>query len=237
MIGCIGRDFMGAAQLKSLSAEGIVTDYIVRHERLKTGVVLIYVDGNGQNKIMIASNANAACSMEQLDETIHAFTDSTVFLTQLETNLDPVLYAMEKTQKAGCKVILDPAPVQAVPPEIWAMADIVKPNENEAAYYTGMPIDENDIQGWAGMACKKLRAMGAPAALIMLGAKGCRYSGEGEFYLPAINRKAIDATAAGDSFAGALAVALGEGRVIRQAVAVASAAGRSQFQGQGHRFP
>lgn len=225
MIGCVGQDFMGDAQLASLSAEGTITDYIVRHDTLKTGVALINVDKSGQNEIMIAANANEACTKEQLDRADAAFIGSDVFLTQLETNMDAVLYAMKKARRAGCKVILDPAPMQAVPNDIWAMADIVKPNETEAAYYTGIPVDEADIQGWAKKAGDRLKAMGAPAVLITLGAKGCWYSGEEEFFAPPFKIKAVDATAAGDSFAGALATALSEGQTMRQAVVFASAAG------------
>jgi ribokinase len=135
------------------------------------------------------------------------------------------MYAMEKARKAGCFIILDPAPMQRVPEQLWAMADLVKPNETEAAFYTGIPVDEGDITGWAGRAAAKLKAMGAPAALITLGAKGCLYSGREEFFVPPFKIKAVDATAAGDSFAGALATALGEKMPMRQAIEFASAAG------------
>jgi ribokinase len=226
MIGCVGRDFMGQAQLDCLSAEGMNTDYIVRHDTLKTGVALIYVEQNGQNEIMIAANANEACTREMLDSAQPAFDGSDVFLTQLETNLDSVLYAMEKAHEAGCYIILDPAPMQEVPPQIWAMADLVKPNETEAAYYTGIPVDGSDITAWAQKAAAKLKAMGAPAVLITLGAKGCWYSGADEaYFVPPFKIKAVDATAAGDSFAGALATALSEKQPMRQAIAFASAAG------------
>lgn len=225
MIGSVGRDFMGDSQLANLSADGVVTDHILRQEELKTGVALIYVEKGGQNEIMIAPNANEACTRELIDSAQPAFEGSSVFLTQLETNLDAVLYAMEKARRAGCFVILDPAPVQSLPRETWAMADLVKPNETEAAYYTGMPVDESDILGWAKQAALRLRAMGAPRALITLGAKGCLYSGEEEFFVPPFRVDAVDATAAGDSFAGALAVALGEEKNMRDAIRFASAAG------------
>lgn len=225
MIGCVGRDFMGDDQIAGLSAEGMNTQYIFRHESVKTGVALIFVEQDGQNEIMIAPNANEACTKEMLDAAQKAFDGAGVFITQLETNLDSVLYAMKKAREAGCFVMLDPAPMQAVPKEIWAMADLVKPNETEAAYYTGLPVDESDIEGWARKASACLKAMGAPAALITLGAKGCFYSGDEEFFAPPYKIKAVDATAAGDAFAGALAVALGEKRPMREAIRFASAAG------------
>jgi ribokinase len=225
MIGCIGMDFMGDEQLSCLAADGIVTDYIERCEDQKTGTALIFVEQGGQNAIMIAPNANGACSRELLDCARPAFAGGGIFVTQLETNIDSVLYAMELAKAAGCFLLLDPAPMQSVPGEIWAMADLVKPNETEAAYYTGMPVDEADITGWARAAARRLRAMGAPAALITLGARGCWYSGEQEFFVPPYPITAVDATAAGDSFAGGLAVALGEGRPIRDAIAFASACG------------
>lgn len=225
MIGCIGRDFMGDAQIASLSDEGMITNYIARHDSLKTGVALISVDQSGQNEITIAANANNDCSQELLDRAQPAFDHSDVFLTQLETNIDAVLYAMEKARNAGCTIILDPAPVQTVPQKIWAMADIVKPNETEASLFTGLPVDDADIVGWARRAADKLRSMGAPAVLITLGARGCWYSGGEEFHIPSFPINTVDATAAGDSFAGALAVAMSEKQPIRQAVMFASAAG------------
>jgi ribokinase len=225
MIGCVGQDFMGDTQLTCLSAEGMVTDYIMRHDTLKTGVALIFVDQNGQNEIMIAANANEACTRGQLDRAQPAFDDCDVFVTQLETNMDSVLYALEKARKAGCFIMLDPAPMQNVPQQLWGMVDLVKPNETEAAFYTGLPVDGNDIQGWARQACHRLKEMGAPAALITLGAMGCYYCGEEDFFVPPFKIKAVDATAAGDSFAGALATALGERQPVRQAIIFASAAG------------
>jgi ribokinase len=83
MIGCIGRDFMGDAQLECLAAEGMTADYIERHQSLETGTALIYVDKTGQNEIMIAAGANEACTREQLDKAQRAFDCGDVFLTQL----------------------------------------------------------------------------------------------------------------------------------------------------------
>ena len=225
MIGCIGCDFMGDAQLDCLSAEGMIIDHVARHDSLSTGTALIFVDDKGQNEIMIAPGANEACTPAMLDEAQDAFDNCDVFVTQLETSMDAILHAMDKARKAGCFVQLDPAPMQPVPPQIWAMADLVKPNETEAAYYTGLPVDESDIIGWAARAAAKLRDMGARAALITLGAKGCYYSGEQSFFVPAFPIRAVDATAAGDSFAGALAVAIGEGMPMEQALRFAAAAG------------
>jgi ribokinase len=225
MVGCVGRDFMGDAQVGLLSAEGVNTNYLLRHESLKTGTALIYVDQNGQNEIMIAPNANGACTREMLDAAQPAFDGCDVFVTQLETNIDSVPHAMEKARRAGCFVLLDPAPMQSVPSKLWPLADLVKPNETEAAYYTGLPVDEADISGWAEKACSKLKGMGARAALVTLGAMGCFYSGEEEFFTPPFQIKAVDATAAGDSFAGALAVAIGEKMNMREAIRFASAAG------------
>jgi ribokinase len=225
MVGCVGRDFMGDAQIELLSAEGMETKYIQRNESLQTGTALIFVEQSGQNAIMIAPSANEACTRELLDAAQPALENCDVFVTQLETNIDSVMYAMEKARRAGCFVLLDPAPMQSVPSKLWPMADLVKPNETEAAYYTGLPVDEADISGWAEKACSRLKGMGARAALVTLGAKGCFYSGEKEFFTPPFQIKAVDATAAGDSFAGALAVAIGEKMKMREAIRFASAAG------------
>lgn len=225
MVGCVGQDFMGDEQLSCMTEAGANTDYIIRHGTQKTGTALIFVEQNGQNEIMIAPNANEACTREQLDRAQPAFDKSDVFVTQLETNLDAVLYAMEKARKAGCYILLDPAPMQPVPQQIWKLADLVKPNETEAAYYTGIPVNEANITGWAAKAAARFKEIGAKAVLITLGAKGCWYSGEDEFFVPPYQIKAVDATAAGDSFAGGLATAIGEGRAMGEAISFASACG------------
>ena len=225
MIGAIGQDFMGDAQLATMAADGMVTDYVVRNPDERTGTALIYVNAAGQNEIMIVPGANTACDAALLDAAQPAFEDCDVFLTQFETNMDAVLYALKKARQAGCFIVLDPAPMQPVPEGIWAMADLVKPNETEAAFYTGIPVEQGDIVAWAKKAAARLKEMGAPAALITLGAKGCYYSGQEELFVPPYQITAVDATAAGDSFAGALAVALGEKRPMAEAIAFASAAG------------
>jgi ribokinase len=225
MIGCVGQDFMGDAQIEMLRAEGMDTGYITRLENEKTGVALIFVDQHGQNEIMISANANGACTKEQIDRAQPALCNSDVFLAQFETNFDAVEYALKKARGEGCFVMLDPSPVQPVPKEMWLLVDLVKPNEMEASYYTGLPIDEEDRVGWAREACAKLKALGAPRALITLGDKGCYYSGEKEYFVPPFKINAVDATAAGDSFAGALATAIGEKRAMRDAIVFASAAG------------
>lgn len=225
MIGCVGQDFMGDAQLSSMAEAGAITDFIARHDTLQTGTALIFVERGGQNEIMIAANANDVCTRELLDRAQPAFAECPVFVVQLEVNIDAVLYGMQKAREARCFILLDPAPMVDVPDEIWPMADLVKPNETEAARYTGIPVDDTDITGWAKEAAAKLRAMGAPAALITLGAKGCWYSGEEEFFVPPFKINAVDATAAGDSFAGGLATAIGEGMPMRQAIEFASACG------------
>ena len=225
MIGCLGRDFMGDHQLELLAKEGVETAYIQRHETLKTGTALIFVENSGQNEIMIASNANGDCTKELIDRAQPAFEACDVFLTQLETNTDAVWYAIEKAHQNGCFIILDPAPIQSIPDEVWSMVDLIKPNENEAAYYSRLPVDEDNIVEWAKAASAAIKTMGVPEVLITLGAKGCYYSGKEDFYLPPYEIQAVDATAAGDSFAGALATALGEKMPMRDAVSFASAAG------------
>lgn len=225
MIGCIGKDFMGDAQLDCMRAEGMSVQYIVRHNTMPTGTALIFVDTSGQNEIMVAPGANAACTPAMLDAAAAALQGCDVFVTQLETDMDAILHGLRLARQAGCFCLLDPAPMQSVPSQLWAMADLVKPNETEAAYYTGIPVNYDDLLGWAARAADKLKAMGAPAVLITLGAKGSFYSGQEAFFTPAIPIHAVDATAAGDSFAGALAVAIGEGMPMGEAIAFASAAG------------
>lgn len=226
MLGRVGRDFMGDAQLESLAQSGVDTRRILRTDGLPTGSAFIIVDDAGRNMIVVDYGANARCAPEDLAGSEALFRPENLLVVQLEIPDAAILAAMERAKAAGMRIVLDPAPLRDMPGEFLALADIVKPNETEAAYHSGIPFDEHDIGGWARRAAQALRERGARNVVVTLGHRGCYALGEsGEIRLGAYPIEAKDTTAAGDSFSGALAFALLEGRALPEALRFASAAG------------
>lgn len=225
MIGSVGSDFMGDAQMESLCADHVDVRFVKRDARAGTGSALILVDDAGDNCIVVSPGANATCDRKHIDDSAAAFTAGAILLVQCEIPVDTIVYAIKKARQTGMKVILDPAPTVPLPDEIWALADIVKPNETEAAYHSGVAL-EPDMKQWVKKAAAALKAKGAANVLITLGGEGSYYTGtEGEFFTPVFPIHPVDTTAAGDSYAGALAVALGEGMPMQEALRFAAAAG------------
>jgi ribokinase len=234
MIGCVGQDFMGDEQFRSLAAAGVDTTCLARVEGLTTGACCIHVDSRGENAIMIVPGANQAITAAMLEAAQPAIESARVFITQLEVNLDAVVDGLRMARQAGCLTILDPAPMQPVPEEIWSLVDLVKPNETEAAYFTGIEQGDMPLEQWAAAMSAKLRQMGPSRVIVTLGSHGAWYDdGQDAFMTQPFAVQAVDATAAGDSFSGALAVALAEGKTPREAVRFACAAGAVTALGSG----
>lgn len=226
MIGCVGRDFMGDEQLKSLGGAGAELAHIYRHPELPTGACAIHVDSRGDNTIMVAVGANDAVTPAMVEAARGEIESADVFVTQLEIGEAAIIRGLEIASAAGRFVILDPAPMRPVPGSVWGMIDLVKPNEIEAAYYTGIEREGRSLIEWAALMATKLRAMGPRHAVITLGGAGAWYDGpEGAFLVPGFAVDAVDTTGAGDSFSGALAVAIAEGMPMRDAIRFANAAG------------
>ncbi|MDD3244329.1 MAG: ribokinase [Eubacteriales bacterium] len=234
MIGCVGDDFMGRAQIESLTAGGVSTQYVLRHGQLGTGSALILVDDAGDNCITVSAGANAACDAAYVRGCEEAFAPGAILLVQCEIPVEGMLCALRLAKAHGVMSVLDPAPTIPLPEEVWRLADWVKPNETEAAYHSGVALRPGDMLNWVKEAAAALRAKGASRVLITLGADGSYYCGaEGEFFTPAFSIDPVDTTAAGDSYAGALAVALGEGMDVRGALRFAAGAGALTAQKAG----
>lgn len=224
ILGCVGQDFMGEAQLESLGGDGVDTRYVRSIPGVSTGVALITVGADGDNTIAVSIGANARCDHDYVSDCAEAFSGG-ILLTQCELAQSALLRALGMAKAAGMYVILDPAPAVELPEEIWPLCDLVKPNETEAAFHTGIQPGKC-LRTWGEEAARALIKKGAGAALITFGGEGSLYVDKNEvIFTPAFAVNAVDATAAGDSFAGALATALGEGMPKAEALRFAAAAG------------
>jgi len=218
-IAKVGNDIFGKQAVELFDKEEIDTRYVITDPVNPSGVALITVDDLAENCIVVASGANAALLPGDLLAAEPAIKSTAIVLMQLEIPLETVQFAAGLAAENRVKVILNPAPACALPDDLLEKITIITPNETEAEMLTGIKI--TDI-GSAEMAAKALASKGIETVIITLGAKGALLFTGGEFSLiPAPIVKAIDTTAAGDVFNGALAVAIGEGKSMVDAVSFA----------------
>lgn len=221
-LGAVGTDAFGDAAVESLRREGVDVANVRRVPGAPSGVALIFVDDRGENSIAVASGANAELTPAHLQPLAALLAGDDVVLLQLEIPLATVEAAVATASARNARVILNPAPAQPLPDSLLRQVTLVTPNEGEAEHLTGIPIGD---EAALGRAAGVLHRRGVPGVLITLGARGVFVSAEGASELiPAFAVQAVDTTAAGDVFNGTLAVALGEGRPLRDAVRFAAAA-------------
>lgn len=224
MAGCIGDDVFGGVLVENLEASGVHTNEVVRVEGLATGVALIGVDKSGQNSIIVASGANARFGGEQASRLKARLAECAWLLLQLESPLETVSALAKLASDGGCKVMLDPAPAQVLSRELLNCIDVLTPNESEACLLLGEAPRELSVDETPAMAAR-LRSLGAKAVVMKMGAQGCLYQSSSEtIVVPGFAVKAVDTTAAGDTFNAGLAVALAEGLEMPQALRMANAA-------------
>ncbi|MBW5485671.1 ribokinase [Streptomyces bambusae] len=224
MIGAVGADDFGVRLRAALGAAGVDTAAL-RTVEGASGTAHITVDDEGGNSIVVVPGANGRLtSLEDGDEARIAAADT--LLLQLEVPLGVVTAAARAARAHGVRTVLTPAPAQPLPPELLAATDLLVPNEHEAAALTGL----TDARQAAEALLQQV-----PAVAVTLGAAGvlCAARGRAPLTVPAPRVRAVDTTAAGDTFVGALAVALGEGRAVREAVSWACAAAALSVQRPG----
>lgn len=217
----VGNDIFGRQALQQFEREGIRTDFVTTDADEPSGVALIGVDSKGENCIMVASGANARLGREQVARALAAETDTdnTVVLLQLETPIPTVEYAIRQSYERGMRVVLNPAPAQLLDPTVLACLYVITPNETEAELLTGVRVTD---EATAQQAAQRLHETGVSNVVITLGSRGAYLSTASEaLMIPAPPVTAVDTTAAGDCFNGALAVAISEGQPLPDAVAFA----------------
>jgi ribokinase len=224
MVGRVGYDVFADHLRASLSAAGVDVAAVHGSRAQPTGVALIWVDRAGQNSIVVASGANQELASADVESMRKVFRGASLALFQLETPLDTVEAALELARAEGLRTILDPAPARKLSAGLLSQVDIVTPNESEALTLLGRPparvaLDE------APVLAQGVRSLGPATVILKLGDRGCYLlDGSTARHFPAFPVEARDATAAGDVFNGALAVALAEGRGMEDAIRFANAA-------------
>ena len=221
-IAKVGNDPFGVRAVDQYKAEGINTKHVLVDKEHPSGVALILVDAHGENSIAVASGANAHLMPQDIDNARGAIEDGDILLMQLETPLETVEHAALLAKQLGKKVILNPAPAHPLPESLLRNLYMLNANETEAEYISGIQItDMNSVARAADIICGK----GVENVVITLGSKGAFVKERGAYHqVQGLKVKAVDATAAGDTFCGALCVALAEGRSITEAVEFANRA-------------
>ena len=223
MVGRIGGDDFGRALRANLCAAGADDTYVSTEEAAATGIAIIEVEDSGQNTIVVAPGANAHVTRADVDAARSIIAASQAVIAQLEIPLNTVHYALAVAREAKALTILNPAPAQPLSTELLSLVDLLIPNETEATQLTGIDItDEASVE----QAAQQLHERGARAVVVTLGERGALVLDEqGVRHISSFQVKAIDTTAAGDAFVGALATAYAARRDLDAALHEASAAG------------
>lgn len=220
-IACVGNDAFGKQAIEAYQQEGINTAYIEKVNDASTGVALINVADSGENSISVAPGANSQLSPLRLEKLQNVIAGSDAILLQLEVPLETIEKATALANKFGVRVILNPAPAQKLDSNLLQMVSILTPNENEAALITGYAPGQVN----AGTLAEKLHTMGVKSVVLTLGEHGAYYSNNGtQKEIEGISVKALDTTAAGDTFNGYLAVARASGKTMEEAIYMANKA-------------
>jgi ribokinase len=211
-----GDDIFGKQAVQLFKEEGINTNFILTDRDHPSGIALITVDENGENCIVVASGANATLQPGDLEQLLTVLGQTNILLMQLEIPLVTVEYLANVASSKNVKVILNPAPACDLSPELFKKLYIITPNEKEAEQLTGIKV--TDLSS-AEIAARALQSKGVEIVIITLGAQGALILYENDVaHIEGYKVDAVDTTAAGDVFNGALVVALSEGRHIHEAV-------------------
>lgn len=231
MVGRVGGDSFGRELLQSLQTAGVNTDNVLVDDATSSGIAAIAVDDAGENQIIIVPGANGRVDETDVERLKKLLPGTEVLLLQFEIPINAVILAAQAARLAGVKVILDPAPAQEIPSELYPLVDIITPNETEAGQLVGFAVNDADT---AAKAADVLLQRGVGSAIIKLGAKGALCATKAEtFFIKAFAVTAVDTVAAGDAFNGGLAVALVEELDLRQAVIWGAAAGAASAMKTG----
>ena len=218
LFGAVGRDHAGNTLRLALHDVGVDVDHIAVLDDKPTGIAMIMVESNGQNRICVVPGANAELELND-DTLMHVLAQADYVLLQLETPMPVVDQVLRAAQSAGCRVVLNPSPVQALPQEWWSMVHTLVLNEHEAAWLSGQTVESTDS---AIAAAKALLARGVQQVVVTLGGQGVVTAIAQDGIITrthsAIKVPVVDTTAAGDTFLGAMVTRLAEGETLDDAV-------------------
>jgi ribokinase len=222
LVARVGNDIFGNKAIEHFKEENIQTRYVIRDSVHPSGTALITVDQHGENTIVVAQGSNAHLSIEDITSAASVFRKTDVLLIQLEIPVETVVAAANLAKSHGKKVILNPAPAASLPLALYEQLFLITPNRSEAEHLTG--IKTNSLSSVAA-AAEKLKQKGVANVLITMGPEGAYLLSDTKAGLIATRKvNAIDTTAAGDIFNGALAVAIAENSSLEEAVDFANSA-------------
>ncbi len=223
MIGRVGKDLFGEKLRNNLEAAGVEVEHLLATEDEPTGVAFILVESTGQNQIVLVPGANAALSPQDLEAAAELFQVG-YLLMQLESPMETVEAAAFLGCQHGMVTILDPAPARALASSLLKNTDVLTPNESEALVILGREGNEISLDK-APQFAQRLLELGPKCVILKLGEKGAWLADERRScHFPARKVVAVDVTAAGDTFNGALAVILAEGKSLEEAIVFANCA-------------
>ncbi|NEQ43215.1 MAG: ribokinase [Leptolyngbya sp. SIOISBB] len=222
LLGRVGADDFGYQLRQALAIDGVNVEAIQVDAETHTGVAAITVADAGENHIVIVPGANGRVGKDELQQLQLYLASADLLLLQCEVPAEMVAQAAQMAHEAGVRVMLDPAPVPDFDLQpIYPAIDILTPNQVEAAQLTGLSVTTVDE---ATVAISQLQQQGVSTVIIKLGEQGvCCGTVEETFQVPAFPVSVVDTVAAGDAFNGGLAVALSDGKALREAVVWASA--------------
>ena len=223
-IAKVGNDDFGKNAIAGYKKDGINTDNVFIDSLSPTGIAVIIVEEKtGQNSIVVASGANDALSIEDIQRVEGKIMEADVVLMQLETPIEVVAYCLSVCNKNNIKTILNPAPAQFLSDTLLNSVDIITPNETEIHGLTGIdPVNEAEIM----RAAKKLLKKVNESVIVTLGEKGVYFiskNGE-EGFMQVSKVDAIDTTAAGDVFNGYLATMIAQEKTYKEGIQIANSA-------------
>jgi len=215
----LGNDIFGKQAIAGFKEAGINTGFIITDIHHPSGVALILVDDKGENSISVALGANGHLQADELEALFNQVQPNDILLIQLEIPIPTVEQTIQKCHSRGAKVILNPAPSGIINESVFRFINIITPNETEAGLLTGVKVDSLEN---AEMAATILQNKGVENVIITLGAKGAYLqNNKVKKLIAAPIVQAVDTTAAGDVFNGALAVALSENTGLEEAIVFA----------------